>query len=272
VPAFWPTTVPPAPMAGPSVRRALWRWTDPGPYLVRAYHDSEHGIRVYFSEPVLQASEFNTDDALNPYNWTVVRADGAPIPRLLTVLQLDPVDPTGIRLWFAGPEVLYREIATVTASGTIRGVAGTIPIPPLSMSYTGVARVPRPFQEAQDIVGFPDLANRYGEIRGTSQGDIAMAGSQETIRKMVLRIFTTPAGGFPHLPGWGVAPELKGLMGPVEVSALATGYKQAILSLPGVKDAAVTVTTAPTGILLVRAEVVTINMDTVVVSWSSQPT
>jgi len=62
------------------------------------------------------------------------------------------------------------------------------------------------------------------------------------------------------------------LMGPVEVSALATGYKQAILSLPGVKDAAVTVTTAPTGILLVRAEVVTINMDTVVVSWSSQPT
>jgi hypothetical protein len=211
------------------------------PKLMRAYHDSEHGLIARFDLPVEMDGELYDDDALNPANWAVVRSDGKAIPDLLGI---EVVDTTTVRLCFAAAEVRQYEAATVTASEFIAALGGGAYVQTSSASYYGAAPKLMPMQAAvETVAGLEDLACDLvtGHLSIMEHGDYALSPSVETLRKLIFRALTTAAGEWAHEPGFGAGVKNKSLGGPARLQAAASACKAEILALPLVRDALVTV-------------------------------
>lgn len=85
---------------------------------------------------------------------------------------------------------------------------------------------------ARDVLQLPPLLGTY---QLTDTGDFGLDKSPEaSLRKRLLRRVTTAAGGFFHLPGYGAAPKLKGLLTVDAVERLQTRIRAQCLQEPDV--------------------------------------
>lgn len=120
--------------------------------------------------------------------------------------------------------------------------------------------------DARDGERLMDLANpavprdalRLPPLLGTYQlidtGDFGLDKSQQaSLRKRITRRVTTAAGGFFHLPSYGAAPKMKGLLTTDAAERLQARIRAQVLQEPDVVDVLVKVTQVPgfTGMLSV---------------------
>lgn len=211
------------------------------------------------SAPLPGISAALPDDLLNPSNWAIVPVTpGAVVRTVLTVTE--QVDDTVWLLYLSGDltagatyEVKVRPDLVQPGCDTEVVTVPDAPAPPL-------------FGLRDPLDGPIDLLNpqllRDAEIKdppplGTYQindrGDLAVTTRLQGLRQRILRRFATPRGGFFHLPGYGVAPRVKGLLRPAQLRRLATEFKAQVEREPEVLAASV------------RVEVVEGSTDTVTV-------
>jgi len=233
------------------------------------YHESEQGIRVIFDAAVKQVSELESDDALNPSQYLVVRADSGWYPALLTVL---PRSSTEVTLKFAGPDVRRFEFATLYVSGNIAYTGGGL-FPNCSRIYEGCAEPDRPLVRAiETSVGLRDIKMpQFGPEAGTLpvlSGDYQIETPQETMKKLVIRALSLVAGEFAHAPQFGSLPKLKSSAKSSELQRISRDAKNSLMSLPNVIDAMVTTSAYNNGVLRVDATVKTKHLGTISVSWA----
>lgn len=247
----------------------VWEDGRASPHLVGAWYESEHAIVVEFSLAVKALSPFDGTDALNLGNWTLSRLDGAEVPRLLDV---EVVTTTRLRLRLAGPGARVGEHLVVTVDPGVRSADGTTGLGvPLAVFADGDAPQRRTYTALTRTSGMRDLANPIagsGSIQVTTSGDLRLADAKETLRKLVVRILSTVAGGFAHLPTWGAAAGLKGMARYAELQRISSTAKRQISTLPGVEEVSVSTSVNPKGILIIEARVRTAKLGLVTAYWS----
>lgn len=69
----------------------------PGPAVLFAWASASNVIRATFQVPVRAVHRSRFDDALNPGNWTITRADGLTPPKILRVELVPALTPADAR-------------------------------------------------------------------------------------------------------------------------------------------------------------------------------
>lgn len=103
-----------------------------------------------------------------------------------------------------------------------------------------------------------------GQYQINDRGDFALDSRLQGLRKRILRRISTARGGFFHLPGYGVAPEQKGVVRPSELQRLAADTKAQVEREPEVIRAIVSVqqlVRAPNVVLLSVLARTTLGLD-----------
>lgn len=234
---------------------------------------SEQALLVTFSQPVRQADPGDPADALCLDNWTLT-IPGQELPDLLDVVPTAeagmPADPASVVLRWAGPCGYKLLDAVITATG-VQSEDGEALVEPTSAKYQGVAAPIRPSLDAEQQTGIQDLRTPPGEAPSLEvgpAGDYVLASSLETIRELVLRAMSTAAGAWMHLPNYGAAPRMKRLGSPAVVQEIVRAARRAVVAVPGVQDASVTATVAPTGVLILTALVQTEHYGATTIMWA----
>jgi len=252
------------------IHHHLLYWPLARPHIENAYQVSEHVIRVEFSADVKQIDDLAANDALNPENWSVVDYLGEDAA-VLTVVSVSS-DTVDVRLVRAPAPRFWN--STITASLSIVEAVTLLSISiPNTFVVPGIAPAINRFLEAQaKVMPFRDLADGiFGStaraIPVGDDGDYVLAPTQDTIRKMVLRILSTVVGEFAFNPGFGAAPRIKSLARQSAVENIVASAKRQILALPWISDTVITVTAGDEGITRIHAKVLTAKLGNLSVDW-----
>ena len=188
-------------------------------------------------------------DALNPLNWTLV--DPNPFASVLRLAQyVERVSTSVVRVWFDGP--LDAAEYTIVASTLLRSATG-VPIASTcrTATFDGVGVFasaedagPVARQSPADLFNpqvTTDSPTDLGTFQIDDQGDLAIERGISYLRKRIIRRATTGLGGFFHLPKYGFAEPLKGLITPDVLRRMQSRALTQIRQEPDVVAASVTV-------------------------------
>lgn len=198
-----------------------------------------NAIRVTFSEAPQASDPATAWDALNPENWTVepLSPVGA-ITRLVQDVQPGEL-PEQILVYMDGSlsaPGLYR----ITVAGTIRDLGGgTISSECLYADFETFrpARVPPGATldtSRYDVANPQTRAALLGTYQINDRGDYANESGRAYLRKRVIRRATSALASFFHLPNYGFAARLKGLIRPADLRRMQTAAEQQIAEEPDV--------------------------------------
>lgn len=206
-------------------------------------------------------------DALNPANWTLSVLSPADA-ELRDVQIVERRSSLVLRVYFDGPltgHATYR----LTISSLVRDIYGVSMAPSctaIDFDCFGLIRVP-PAVARRDAR--TDIANPFvvsdapqdgplGTFQVDQQGDLMTESGRPYLRKRVLRRVITSAGQFFHLPDYGFAEPVNGMITPDTLRRMQSKAKAQILSEPDVADAAVSVSALPDrpGFVVLRIRVV----------------
>ncbi len=247
-------------------------WGGPGTIsLITILAIGTNELVAFFTAPPKCRDPLGFRDARNPLYWSIAAVDpvaigfsgevvpepGKPRPQLpapwIGRCFVDALDPTQVHL-VTVPQLQTGVQYDVTI-GPVRGAA--------CESFSGLStfrllartRPPAPTSRIAAVDTYRDYANPVFEIdRRTSQlvagpgfwaydetGEIKLDDAEGSLKKRVLRRITTLAGGFAHLPTYGVPPMLGTIARGDDLQALALRLQEQIRSEPDVRDAAVSV-------------------------------
>lgn len=248
-------------------------WGGPGTIsLITILAIGTNELVAFFTAPPKCRDPLGFRDARNPLYWSIAPVDpvaigfngevvpepGKPRPQppapWIGRCFVDALDPTQVHL-VTVPQLQTGVQYDVTI-GPVRGAA--------CESFSGLStfrllartRPPSPPQGTASVVStYRDYANPVFEIdKRTSQvvpgpgfwqydetGEIRLDDAEGSLKKRVLRRITTLAGGFAHLPRYGVPPMLGTIARGDDLQALALRLQEQIRNEPDVRDAAVSV-------------------------------
>jgi len=167
-------------------------------FVVGATALSERTVRVELSLKALAVSTAGDGDALNARTWEVVRLD---TNRSLLVLAVSKVDDTIFDLYtlhkFASSLITHR-----VSSATLRADAGGLISSPGYADFAGceakqITRSPAALVDLKNIV--QSETELSGTLEVGSDGDYAVHGGVDFLRKLIIRRLTTLPGEFFHL-------------------------------------------------------------------------
>lgn len=240
--------------------------------IITALCTGANKITVFFTGAPKALDWGGWQDATNPIYWSLTAID--PVEIGISGIEIvetgsrrpsfgvfiadilpDEDDPTQLVIRTAPqlePGISYR----VELVGQIRGVG--------CEEFAGLASfeirarnkpIPRKDPQAAAVDTYRDWDNPYyvtdprtGQLvegPGTWQideaGDIVLSGNAESLRKRVLRVITTEAGAFAHLPEFGQRATVKSIARPDEVQRIASRLQEQIQQFSDVRSAAVEV-------------------------------
>jgi hypothetical protein len=221
---------------------------------------------VSFSgDPGIQDSS-NVSSPLNPRNWTVTPDEAAATVRLVQTVEVVTAETLALftaewpqlalltmpvlLVWFDGVldagERYHLELST---PGTVETGCDCAEVVGLTLRRDSRQTDGRDGSEIRDIAN-PFLERDALRLPGTlstyqldDTGDFGLDKSEESgLRKRIFRRVSTAAAGFFHLPGYGAAPKLKGLLTADAAERIASRLKAQVLQEPDVVEASVSVT------------------------------
>ena len=224
-----------------------------------------NSVDVYFSFPPSLSDPATYWDLLNPRNWTLITTDG--VPRLIQYVER--LTETSARVFFDG-ELSFDAEYMLSISPSARDLY-LMPVPFICPSM--------PFQMVQQSE--PDLLTQAGVTDQNSRfdianpftasnapqnaplstyqiddtGDVANDTGLAYLRKRIIRRATTLAGQFFHLPQYGFAEPLKGLLSASELQRMRSLAVQQIKLEPDVRTVSVTAYSPSPGIAILDIKV-----------------
>lgn len=220
-------------------------------YVVSAREEALNAVLVTFSTPPEMVDPASIFDALCPSNWTLSVL--SPFDATTRLVQwCERVDALTVRVLLDGP-LSAPATYSILASSTIRDMAG-VPIYPscVSTSFSTFPPVWLPPEQRERTEAPADLNNPWlakdasegpdaplGTYQVTDSGDYALERGRAYLRKRVLRRATTMQGEFFHLPSYGFAPQLKGLIRPSLLRSIAAKAAAQIRLEPDVESVSV---------------------------------
>lgn len=214
---------------------------------------ARNAVDVALSEAPVAGNPSLAWDALNTGLWSLEAYDpfGSTV-RLVQYVETT-ADPLVVRVWVDGPldaGVEYR----IVADTALRAAGGAPLLPACSSAlFTTFLDAPTPTVDPEIREQRTDLANPsvltdagdsgavLGTYQVTSSGDYAAERGRPYLRKRILRRATTALGEFVHLPDYGFAEGIKGLITPDKLRRMQARAKAQILSEPDVASVQVTV-------------------------------
>jgi phage baseplate assembly protein W len=226
-----------------------------------------HEVLVDFDRRPMALDRGAYDSATNPRNWAITPVDptlgGAPprspVPtRELAVIGVDYDDftaPTQVIVatdLAMEPQVFYD----ITAQPLIKGAACEDLVDRVTWRVLA-RRAPRAaaLPSAYYVDRYRDLHITADGVVQDPNGDIALHGGLEALRKRVLRRVTTALGSFAMLPDYGTELRIKSTIRRGDLQALANTVTSQVMQEPDVLRASAVVRLMAAGVVLVDVSV-----------------
>lgn len=217
---------------------------EPKAFPIFGYMDSSLSVIVRFNQAVVSIDDTLPLDVLNPDSYEITGV------RVLTVVQVTTHD---FRLMLNKWPCYASNLFGVRV--TVEGIDETINV---------MSIVPRPVTVPTIQTDYTDIrANMTGNKAGSldiQAGDYALAGTIETIRKLVLEIMLVRRGEMLHDVEFGNLVRVKNLQNAADLIEQGKDIRERILALPGVSECSVSAkfsTNESDGIVIFTAKVKT---------------
>lgn len=205
-------------------------------------------------------SEFDDGDALNPASWVIAVPSTGTTYTTIGVLMVDSTtfDITVL-------EMLGDHFTDHSVTATLLASDGS-PFSPVAATFLGTVETIDPIESVsldryldRDLANPPFQADADG-FAGTLQiganGDYVSDSGVDLVKKLVMRRLSTPLGGFPHLPGYGVGLAIKEpIIGSGNLATLKTTIQTQIRLEPDVENVLVGLTLDRSNTLLIQLRI-----------------
>lgn len=221
-------------------------------------------LRVSLSGVGSVGSRFEPGSILDPESWEVEALDPDAVGRLVQTVELVSDSPNPVVDVFLDGVLgrVDRGVTVVDVRGyrlTLASGAFLLPgcdevdfesiLPQFSETTRGVLDA----RDALIDIANPQVDSSLRQLGGLalgtfiigSDGDLANDRGILGLKKRIIRRLTTMPGGFFHLPGYGLQPDIKRNITPDLAARLASRARAQILQEPDVASATVTVTRLP---------------------------
>lgn len=227
-----------------------------------AWPVSTHTVRVELSQEPKHESAFVEGDALNPASWSVLKLVSG---FQYTVIGAEMHDDTHVDVFLLEPLGNHLETHRVTAIDLV-AANGSSASAPLSADFLGTVETIDPLQAValdrfldRDLAN-PPLQTEIGGFSGTlqigSDGDYETEAGIPLAKKLVIRRLSTPRGGFPHLPTYGIGIiEKEPILGSGNLVALRKDIESQILEEPDIEDASARLLLDRSNVLFIQLRV-----------------